>query len=286
MKLYIESGFFHHMNKISLDYIIQYLNINIVSNIGDADVVYSPSQYIDTEKYPNKKFIFGPHFSVFPNEITRKLSNKYNNTIYIQPSQPSVDTWVNEFNFNNIPVISFPFPLRLEDYSVFNKEGDRILVYYKSRTPDDLNFLISFLDKKSDKYDLIKYGSYKENDYQNKLNNCKFVIWLGAHESQGFALQSVMCKNIPLLVWGVKLRSQQYNCQPEFLKVKSEVSTVPYWDNTCGELFFNKEELESSYNKLRNNLDSYNPRQFIIDNLSVEKCSERFLKILNEMNEK
>ena len=30
---------------------------------------------LDTSKYPNKKFIFGPHFSVFPNNKLYEIKN-------------------------------------------------------------------------------------------------------------------------------------------------------------------------------------------------------------------
>lgn len=283
MNIHIVKGYFHHMNKRSLNDMIEYSNWNRVESIEDADVIYSPSTLLDTTKHPDKQFIFGPHFSVFPNSIARQISGENNNAIYIQPSQPSVNTWVDEFSFKNIPVKEFPFPLRLQDYNVSEEDKDIALIYYKKRSPEELSVLKSFVESKGLKYELITYGSYKEGDYQKKLNRAKFVIWLGQHESQGFALQSVMCKNIPLLVWGVKLRSQEEGCPTEYYNVKSEVSTVPYWDKSCGELFFKENELEDKYNFFVENLDKYQPRKFIHDNLTVEKCSERFVKLISDI---
>ena len=67
-----------------------------------------------------------------------------------------------------------------------------------------------FLDKQNENYKVVKYWHYKEEDYQHELNRSKFVIWLGCHESQGFALQSALAKNIPILCWSVKYLKQEW----------------------------------------------------------------------------
>lgn len=268
------------MNKESFDEIISYLNLEKVNNIEDADIVYSPSSLLDASLYPNKKYIFGPHFSVFPNQQARNINGKHNNAIYIQPSQPSVNTWVNEFGFKNVPVKSFPFPLLLQKYPISQEDKNTVLIYFKERNPNELDFLLKFIKNKNIKYDLIKYGSYNEAEYQKKLNKSKFVIWLGRHESQGFALESVLAKNIPILVWDVTQRSQQFNCPREYHNVKSEVTTIPYWDSSCGTKFYSADELEESYDFFINNLESFTPRNFVEENLSIKKCSQNFLELI------
>lgn len=271
------------MNKRSFDFIIDHLGWDKVNNISEADIVYSPSELLNSEQYPDKKYIFGPHFSVFPNDLARRISNKCNNSVYIQPSEPSVNTWVNEFGFNNTPVKSFPFPLILSDYTIPTDEKSTVLIYYKERISSELDIVENMLKSRSINYEIIRYGSYQESNYQSKLNKSKYVIWLGRHESQGFALESVMCKNIPLFVWGVTQRNQQLNCDPQFHKVKSVVSTVPYWSDQCGELFFTKEEIESSFDKFLSKLDDYNPRKFVEDNLSIDICSNNLLKLIADI---
>jgi len=282
MKFYLHPCYIHHMNKIGIDLIINYLNWEYTNSINDADVIYSPSAYLNTENYPNKKFIFGPHFSVFPNQESRMISNKHNNSVYIQPSEPSVNTWVNEFLFNNIPVKSFPFPIDIDNVKISELPKTEVVVYYKQRNPNDLKIVTDFLDSKSVKYILIKYGQYVESEFQNILDKTKYVIWVGRHESQGFALESALVKNIPILVWSTKLRHQEYNCPPEYYDVKSEVTTVPYWDDNCGVVFYEKEDLEKSYEKFINNLNTYSPKNYIEQVVSVKTCSENLIKLINK----
>lgn len=285
MKLFLTPGFFHHMNKNGLDLIMKNLGWSYVNNINEADIVYSPSTYLNTEQYPNKKFIFGPHFSVFPNDSARRISNKFNNSIYIQPSYPSVNTWKNEFNFNNIPITSFPFPIDFENVRILDDEKTEVIVYHKLRSPEDLKYVTNFLESKNVNFHIIKYGSYKEHDYQQLLDKTKYVVWVGAHESQGFALESVLAKNIPILVWSTKLRSQEYNCPQEYYTVKSEIRTAPYWDENCGVVFFNKEDLPESYNTFISKLGHFNPRKYIESVVSIDVCSKNLINIINNLGQ-
>ena len=77
-------GNFHHKNKKGLEMILKHLNWNYKYGSGNRDelkyfdIIYSPSHPINTSLFPKKKFIFGPHFSVFPDN---KLIHINNNTI-------------------------------------------------------------------------------------------------------------------------------------------------------------------------------------------------------------
>ena len=284
MKIYLYNTNFHIKNKTFIEYYIKKFHVR-VNSIEDADVIYSPDKFIDIDKYPTKKFIFGPHFSVFPNNTVKRFINVNNNSLYIQPSQPSVDTWLNEFNFKNLPMHSIPFGVDTEKFSPDpNINKTNVIVYYKQRDPNEFKFLTTFLNNKNISYRVFNYlTKYQEKDFLDYLKTCKYGIVLGRHESQGFAIQEMLSCNVPLLVWGVKLRNQEYPYKKEYVNVKSEVSTVPYWSNSCGELFYTKEQLESSFNTFINNINTYEPRDFILNNLSFEKCCEKWNNLINSL---
>jgi hypothetical protein len=72
--LFIKSNI-HHKNynfilkcKIIKFTIVNSVNDIIFFNLHDYDAVISPCEPIEVSKYPNTKFIFGPQFSVFPDE--------------------------------------------------------------------------------------------------------------------------------------------------------------------------------------------------------------------------
>lgn len=284
MKIYIYNNNFHNKNKSFIHYFIGKYHTH-VNNINEADIIYSPNTYIDIHLYPTKKFIFGPHFSVFPNNIVNKFNNIHNNAIYIQPSQPSVDTWQKEFSFKALPMKAMAFGVDTKRF-IGNEKSTRnnIIVYYKSRDPEEMKLLTTFLNNKNITYRIFSYQQkYKEEDFLQYIKTCKFGIVLGRHESQGFAIEEMLSCDIPLLVWGVTLRNKEYPYRNEYKNIKSIVSTVPYWSNKCGELFFNYDELENSFTKFISNIDDYNPRQFILDNLSMEKCSENWNNLLADI---
>jgi hypothetical protein len=76
---------------------------------------------------------------------------------------------------------------------------------------------------------------------------------------------------VPLLVWNTKTMNQEFGSSYGPIPC----TTIPYWDNQCGEYFYDINELEEKYNTLISKLDQYQPRQFILENLSVEKCANK-----------
>jgi len=276
---------YHHKNQEFLNYYVKN-NFSLTENFNEADIVFSANTFIPIEQYPNKKFIFGPHFSVFPNNVVQKFNNIHKNGIYIQPSQPSVNTWQQEFNFTKLPMKAIPFGVNTDKFKPDKdrRQNNSVLIYYKNRNPEEFKFLETFLKKKNIDYKVFSYlNKYDEKDFLTQLKKSKYGIWLGRHESQGFALEETLSCDIPLLVWNVKLRQQEWTYRHIYKNVKSPVSAIPYWDKKCGEFFYNSNELEKTFDTFIEKVDTYEPRKFILENLSKEKCLEKWNKLINEL---
>lgn len=258
------------------NYTYKFGNYNDIENY---DIIYSPGYPIDTSKYPNKKFIFGPHFSIFPNGKLNSINNIHKNSIYIQPSEWCVNKWIAKGVLNYLPITSFPFPVEINRFCPSeNKIKDKVFVYFKRRQTEELDFIIDFLNKHNISYNLFNYKTgYNENNYLNYLQQSKYGIILGAHESQGFAIEEALSCNVPLLVWNTKYMSQEKGSGYPNIPC----NTISYWDERCGEYFYEAHEFENTFNKFINNIDTYKPREYILDNLSPKKCSERFNKLIN-----
>ena len=285
---------FHHKNKRGLEMICDYLNYNLIygseKDIPDADVIYCPGYPFDVRKYPNKRFVFGPHLSIFPDnklEGIHGLKEK-NNCVYIQPSPWARDVWINWKDMDAqkfLPIESFPFPVEVDifkppDVSI---ERKNVFIMFKHRHPNELQFIEKYLKSKEISFRGFRYGSYKQEDYINYLQSCKYGIWVGRHESQGFALQEALSSDVPLLVWNVSNMRQQHGWHgcPDVYG-----TTIPFWNEQCGEYFYKEEEFGETYNKFLQNLDNYNPREFILETVSVQKCAENFNKLFLEIEEK
>jgi len=263
----------HHKNNNAL---LNYKNISIVSSIEEADVVYSPGSLVDTEK----PVVYGPHFSIFPDIRMRELRNK--KCVYIQPSQWVSKFWSQSPLCEGVNIFSVPFGVDTDKFSPsnVNKERNNVLVYVKRRKPEEIRFVVEFLRERNIPFKIFNYLlGYNEEEYLEYLKTCKFAIWLSAHESQGFALEETLSCDVPILVWNVRLLSQEYGSRyPDI-----PATTVPYWDERCGEVFCIEEEFESTFEKFINKLEDYKPREYVMENLSFEKCEERLLKVIRNI---
>lgn len=269
---------YHHKNDEFLKYYSSFFKI--VNNLEAADIIFSSDTPYPAENYPKKKFIFGPHFSVLPNLKALGLNNIHNNIIYLFPSKQAMNVWKNHFNFDKVPLVYCPFGVNTEKFKPKNCEKKEVFVYIKRRNPEEVNYVLNFLKSKKIKFNIFKYGSYKEEAYINQLKKAKYGIWVGEHESQGFALQEALSMNVPLLVWSTTLMSQEWgNNKYQDIKVRCE--TVPYWDEKCGEKFYEKEDFEKKFEIFIKKLNTYKPREFILENLSYEVCKKKFDNLLS-----
>jgi hypothetical protein len=248
-------------------------NISHVINgkIKDYEYTYSISTFIDTTKYPMKKFIFGPQFTDF----TKFTTNHAKNSIYIQPSSPSIDIR-KALGFTTLQMKSYCVGIDTDEFKPGKRNG-LPFVYVKNRKPEDIELVYSYLAKKKIQYHKIIYGSYNENAYKNILNSAPYGIWIGRNESQGIAVQEALSCNVPLFVWNISKRGDEYPLSKTKEPVKHMFATsVPYWDKCCGELVYTFAEFAESFDTFISTLNTYYPRTFIINNLSLSKRATVF----------
>lgn len=279
--LFINYGI-HHKNRDALQ---KYKNINIdtvdaIDNIdlSKYDIIYSPSEPISVSNYPDKKFIFGPHFSTFPNYKVSHIIGP--NTLYIQPSEWAANIWKQVEICKQFKIDVLPFGVDTDKFCDIISIGSRnkAFIYFKNRNPLELRYLEHLLKTQNIEYKIFDYKArYDEEEYINYLKEAKFGIWLGCHESQGFALQEALSCNVPLFVWSVKTMSQEYGCNyPAF-----EATTIPYWDARCGEYIYDINNFFPHFKNFLSKLETYKPREYILENLSIDVCEKKFIHIIN-----
>jgi hypothetical protein len=293
MKILIINNWLHHKNQIGLDMMLEYIKKyikydlqyknGIIEDLQDEkwDFVYSPATAIDTNLFPRTMFIFGPHFSVFPTDKLKFLNNRRRNSIYIQPSEWVKKLWCSMGAESILPVKILNFPVDTEKFNpiIENKYRNQVFIYFKRRKKDELNMIENYLKGIKLKYKLIDYEQkYEEEAYIDTLLYSKFGIILDAHESQGFAIEEALSCDVPLLVWDATSLAQEEGITfPDF-----PATSIPYWDKTCGETFTKWNEFVPKFNAILNGVkrDKYKPREFILRELSVKPCAERFVKLL------
>ena len=273
-------GYLHHKNKHGLIMMLnhlgyEYVCTNDINHIKNSDVVYSAAVPFDTSKYPNAFFIFGPQFSVFPDHKLQMLNIHCKNWIYIQPSNWAVEIW--KLFDVKIPLKPFPFPVDTNTFCPSLKDKTKVVLYMKSRHPEEMKIVTSFLNARKISYRIFDYDrKYQESEFLKYLKESKYGIFLGRHESQGFALEECLSCNVPLLVWNVRFMSQEYGSNYN----NYDATSIPYWDDRCGEYFYDAHELEKTFELFISKLDTYKPREYIMEHLSVEPCVQRFKNYL------
>jgi glycosyltransferase involved in cell wall biosynthesis len=267
---------------------IEYEKVNNITDIsGSPDLIWSISTWFDPSKFPDSKIMFGPQFFIFPSEEGPLA--KYSGPAVSRCVYNCLSDWNlkihQDFTANPaIPYVCLPFGIdtsHIRPDKLIKK--NYILVYWKQRALEDLDTVLESLKANNMDYKLIKYGSYDNKDFYTMLQECRLCIWIGRHESQGFAFQEALAMDVPLLVYDVISMKQEINSRglSEYVGHTNDLlaTAASYWDSRCGEKTTNPNEINALLKKMLLNLDSYRPREFIEDTLSDLVCFSRLLKV-------
>ena len=284
--LLIINKYIHHKNREGFEAVLKYLNMDFTyGNEEDISndkykIIYSASFPVDIHKHPNKLYLFGPHFCVLPSDNDKFDSiNEYrNNVVFIILSKWCCDIYKSyNLKLNLQPI---PFPVNTDKFNEINDVcKNQVLIYFKNRKPTELQFVVEKLKNKGiDNYVIFSYTHrYNESDFIYHIQKSKYAIIIGRHESQGFAIQEMMSCNLPLFVWDVT----NFNQEEGFDYPPYPATSIPYWSEKCGEFFYESNEFDDKFKLFLSKLNTYKPREYVIENLSVKVCAERFKKLFD-----
>lgn len=230
--------------------------------IFGAAVYSHPIEHPDLfSKYPNIKRILVPG-----NWICEMFKPYYGNKVVAWPTGIDTESWT--------PVGQSP----RYDFLIYNKIDH--LAYRDSL----LKPILSILEKKGLSYQLITYGTYNQEELKTKLALCRSAIFLSRSETQGFAYQQILATDTPVLAWDKNEYWEDPSYYPHKVKYQP-VSAVPYWDDRCGLKFRGMNDFGDQLERFLNTLGNFKPRDFIMENLTLERCAEKYIKIYNEVLE-
>lgn len=239
-------------------------NNKIIAGIG---LMSHPTDWPDLPiKYPIAKYL---QHSEWCNEMYRDY---YGDICAVWPSGIDTEFWKPDDNVKTLK--------------------DKVLIYNKLRWNKEemvtclISPIVDILDKKNIPYVELEYNNYSQVQYFELLKSCLGMIFICEHESQGLAYQECMSMNVPVFAW-----DNDKICDPAYLRLGEgwrKVSSVPYFNETCGMKFKDCLEFELLIDDflMRSKKLMFQPRDFILKNLSLEKSGERMLRIINEVYEK
>ena len=228
----------------------------------------------------DESYILGPNLFVMPEDDRSGVVLEAKYRKYIQPSAWAADAWGPYLPQDKVAVWAVGIDTdEFPDISSEKKTND-VLVYFKRRDPQALETCTDMLQREKLSYTVIEYGSYGEAAYKHALAASRSCVWIGSHESQGIALEECLSSGVPVLVWDVQRFSDADGWSgsgyPDF-----PVTTVPYWDGRCGDRVFSADDLRRQLPEFlaRATEGAFEPREFVLENLSLEKQAREFLAL-------
>lgn len=218
--------------------------------------------------------------------ISNNIKNKY---IFIYPSNWIKKLW-DKYKWHKNS-ITRPVWIDTYSYTPSNQKKDRVLIYFKTRYPEELELCKQLLNKHNIKYNIINYDTwYKEKQFIEYLKHSKYVIWIWRQETQWIALEEILSMNVPILLWDVHkvwdwLPNTEYEkkcfSDEEF---KESATAAAYFDETCWIRFYDKENLENNIEKMEKSWNKgFSPREYILNNLSLEKQAKEMISFYKDI---
>ena len=233
------------------------------------------------DKDKNSKVIIGPLYNLEYSKKLNIITNKYPNVKKLVASRPAYESalnWPGE-KVDTDTLVIWPSGIVKEKNLNVSKNIPKTpltcLVYFKRREVFDLKALQDFLDFKRINFKVFTYGEYKNSDLDYFADKSDFGVIINGSESQGFAIQNLMSKDLPLLVWDKP--TDNYG------GVQFNGTSVPYWSDECGKKVLNFQELEINFDSFISNLENFSPSLFVRENLTYEMSRNNLLNLFKEI---
>lgn len=260
----------------------------IRNNPSEIACIIGRDQVLDKIKWKNP-IVFGAAFGINPVAHPDILKD-YPIKKLLVPGQ-----WVKDFfaPYGEDNVVVWPVGIDTDIWkpSVGEKKTD-FLIYNKIRWDHEamdrnlISPIKKHLTENNFTFTELKYGHYKPDDLKVRLVECKCAIFICEHETQGIAYQQILSAGLPILAWDRGGYWQDPYWYPNKIKFQP-VTSVPYWDDICGTKFTAFADFPgnlSAFVKLAE-AGEFNPRQYILKNLSLEICAAKYVKIINELKD-
>lgn len=120
--------------------------------------------------------------------------------------------------------------------------------------------LIAALEAAGRSYQVLQYGQHTQEAYFAALARSRSMAFLCEHETQGLACEEALAMNVPVFAWDEGKLADPL--QQPFASPDMRVSSVPYFDDTCGTTF-ELDHLEERFAVFWAELERFRPRGYI-----------------------
>lgn len=153
-----------------------------------------------------------------------------------------------------------------------------VIIYFKNTHAPKVNLEIyqKFIAEMGYEVVIIRYGEYTKEIFLNFLQKAVLMIGISGAESQGITWSEAWSADVPTFLWYTDTTTYNHHRAKGRL-FKSTPS--PYLTDQTGLFFNNLEDFKSIFLRFLNGEYSFQPRQWVIENMSDEVCALNLLKI-------
>ena len=223
----------------------------------------------------NQKILIGPLYDLRYEEKLNNYLKEYSFIKKVVASQSIYNSQINDLDFDNSQnqLVVMPSGIVKENKLVTkseNVEKKGCLIYFKNRNKEELEQVLRNVDSLGLKSYLFTYGKYNNADLIDRSKKVQFGIILSGTESQGFAIQELMSRNLPLFVLNKNINNYE--------NLVLSGTSVSYWDERCGVKIDNFENFKDEFNFFYNNLSKYSPVELVKEKLTYEIFKKNLLE--------
>ena len=259
------------LDKLNIKHYLGYQNDDQVY-VGVIQLMTNYQKLV--EKF--KETIAGPNLFVLPSE-QKEFCKSFKH--FIVPSQWTLDLYRQFRELDHATIDIWPVGI---DTELWKPSENKLkaprplgLIYHKDRAAQDLELAKRLVAKAGADYIVLPYGNYKEMELLEAVQKVDFSILLTGTESQGIAINQIMASNVPCYVFN----KEYWDYNGQYKKVSA--TSVPYFDDRCGVISPNKITV-LHFKEFLEKLDTFNPRQYILENLDLCRQAQKYYDLLEK----
>lgn len=270
------------------------LNVDFTVNLPferlsptDVVIILGQGKYCLKNYTKPNPIIAGIGLMTHPNDWPT-IFKEYSIKAYLQHSKWTSNIYNRWFGENTCKI--WQAGINTDFWSPIKNSKKHILIYEKFLWDKEQNQnsltkpIIRLLQSKNIKYQIIRYGEYKSNNYKKLLEDSSAMIFLCEHESQGLAYQEAMAMNVPIFAWeqGLWLDPNRFTWGEQ---KPIPATSVPFFDERCGMKFKNLQEFQDNFETFYTQVQEckFSPRSYVLEYLTLEKSALRMLEIVKEV---
>lgn len=250
---------------------------DVVIVIGDINALRQAIELKQQKKI--KKLIAGPNLCVFPTDFREIAAKEID--VYITHA-----TWCVDYFIEMLPVLKNKmkiWPVGIDENYwkplTKTKKNGKTLLFFKKYV-DDVFYNKCLIIAKENGFEVIELirGGYTFEQYKQLLSKVDFLVHFTEHESQGISLSESWAMNVPTMVWSTGVWNHEGN--------NIKCSSAPFLNNENGRFFKNEIEFDKLFKTQQFLPDLYQPRKWVLENLTDRKSASILTNIINSIDVK